>query len=80
MAKDIIKEFKLDLKDVNDPGRIIILAIIDAYANDPLGTYFLIKDSIDIVNSPYDSFGLISTDVAVGEAPRVLQTSPKSPL
>jgi hypothetical protein len=35
MAKDVIKEFKLDLKDVNDPGRIIILAIIDAYANDP---------------------------------------------
>ena len=35
MAKEVIKEFKLDLKDVNDPGRIIILAIIDAYANDP---------------------------------------------
>ncbi len=64
-----------------DTGRYVPLGLIfDAYANDPLGTYFLIKDSIDIVNSPYDSFGLISTDVAVGEAPRVLQTSPKSPL
>ncbi|WP_192350356.1 zeta toxin family protein [Algoriphagus sp. Y33] len=64
-----------------DTGRYVPLGLIfDGYANDPLGTYFLIKDSIDIVNSPYDSFGLISSDVALGKTPRVLQASPQSPI
>ncbi|MEN2282234.1 zeta toxin family protein [Algoriphagus sp. SE2] len=54
--------------------------IFDGYANDPLGTYFLIKDGIDVDGTPYDSFALISTDVELGSPPRILQISPNSPI
>lgn len=54
--------------------------IFDGYANDPLGTYFLIKDGIDVEGTPYDSFALISTDVELGKPPRILQISPNSPI
>lgn len=62
-------------------GRYVPLGLIfDGYANDPLSTYFLIKDGIDLEKIPYDSFGLISTDVNLGEDPRILQASPDSPI
>ena len=64
-----------------DSGRYVPLGLIfDGYANDPLGTYFLIKDGIDLEKIPYDSFGLISTDVDFGETPRILQASANSPI
>ncbi|SDD80592.1 Zeta toxin [Algoriphagus faecimaris] len=64
-----------------DSGRYVPLGLIfDGYANDPLGTYFLIKDGIDLEKIPYESFGLISTDVDFGEDPRILQASSDSPI
>ncbi|WP_339880589.1 hypothetical protein [uncultured Algoriphagus sp.] len=62
-------------------GRYVPLGLIfDGYANDPLGTYFLLKDGIDVDHVPYDSFGLVGTDVAIGEKPRILQASINSPI
>ena len=54
--------------------------IFDGYANDPLSTYFLIKDGINVKGTPYDSFALISTDVEMGNPPIILQNSSKSPI
>lgn len=62
-------------------GRYVPIGLVfDGYANDPLSTYFLIKDGIDLVGIPFDSFGLISTDVNIGEKPKILQTIQRSPL
>lgn len=64
-----------------ESGRYVPLGLIfDGYANDPLNTYFLLKDKIDLDNVYYDSFGLISTDVKYGENPKYLQASIKSPI
>lgn len=62
-------------------GRYVPLGLIfDGYANDPLNTYFLMKDGIDMDKAPFDSFGLISTDVDKGEPLRILQASSNSPI
>jgi hypothetical protein len=64
-----------------ESGRYVPLGLIfDAYANDPLSTYFLLKDKIDVETVYYDSFGLISTDVPFGVEPKPLQASINSPI
>jgi len=62
-------------------GRYVPIGLIfDGYANDPLNTYFLLKDGIDLDAQIFDSFGLISTDVPKGDRPRILQASISSPI
>lgn len=64
-----------------ESGRYVPIGLIfDGYANDPLNTYFLLKDGIDLDIQPFDSFGLISTDVPKGNRPRILQASTSSPI
>ncbi|MDO8969034.1 zeta toxin family protein [Algoriphagus sp.] len=64
-----------------ESGRYVPIGLIfDGYANDPLNTYFLLKDGIDLDIQPFDSFGLISTDVAKGDRPRILQATSPSPI
>lgn len=62
-------------------GRYVPLGLIfDGYANDPLNTYFFMKDGIDIETNPFDSFALISTDVKENDPPRTLQATSNSPI
>ena len=62
-------------------GRYVPLGLIfDGYANDPLNTYFLLKDAIDLEKVFYDSFGLISNDVPMGDSPKYLQSTSNSPI
>lgn len=64
----------------NKTGRYVPLSLIfDGYGNDPILTFYRLKDNIYGDDVSIDTFGKISTDVNIGENPIVLYADEKSP-
>jgi hypothetical protein len=62
-------------------NRYVPLSLIfDGYGNDPILTFYRLKDNILIEKSFIDTFGKISTDVDKGQEPVVLYAEEKSPV
>jgi hypothetical protein len=64
----------------NKTGRYVPLSLIfDGYGNDPILTFYRLKDNIYGEGVSIDTFGKISTDVNIGEKPILLYADEKSP-
>lgn len=78
-----LNRVKATIRAVNrflETERYVPLGLIfDGYANDPLNTYFMLKDHIELDDENFASFALISTDVEIGYPPKILQRTPNSP-
>lgn len=59
-----------------DTERYVSLSLVfDGYGNDPILTYYRIKD-----NDVFSSHGKVSTDVSLGESPRIIDLKGDSPI
>jgi Zeta toxin len=62
-------------------GRYVPLSLIfDGYGNDPILSFYRLKDNILIDKSYIDTFGKLSTDVEKGADPLVIYAGEKSPV
>lgn len=54
--------------------------IFDGYGNDPILSFYRLKDKISIEDSYIDTFGKLSTDVDKGNKPNIIYNDGKSPV
>ncbi|OJV56360.1 MAG: hypothetical protein BGO31_14835 [Bacteroidetes bacterium 43-16] len=64
-----------------ETGRYVPLSLIfDGYGNDPILTFYRLKDGILIDKQEFISFGKISTDVPKGQKPKIIYKTDNSPV
>lgn len=64
-----------------DTDRYVPLSLIfDGYGNDPILSFYRLKDKVGIDDLYIDTFGKISTDVQKDENPRVIYCEDKNPV
>ncbi len=76
VSLDREKSTQRALKRFIETERYVPLSLVfDGYGNDTILTYYRIKD-----NAVFSSYGKVSTDVAFGESPRIIDIKGESPI